>query len=252
MNRITETDINTLPNSLLNYENMKELAELAVMVLNDRARDINYTLIWSRIDELDEALLDVLAYDLHIDWYDYSYSIEQKRSVIKTSIAVHKKLGTRYAVETALKSAYPNSSIIPWFEEGGSGEPYTFDVILDTSESSTAVNMLHVGKIVKYYKSLRDSLGKTKEVNRQSVDVYAGCLLMERVRENVAPAADDTALVFDIGAYSGTVFRQRITENIRCNIIIPAVQIRVYDTYDEAIADEGNVPYHTVGVYIEE
>ena len=32
---------------------------------------LNDVLIYSRFDELPEALVDILAYAVHVDWYDY-------------------------------------------------------------------------------------------------------------------------------------------------------------------------------------
>ena len=48
-----------------------------------------------RFLELDEQTLDILAYDLHVDWYDHSYPIEVKRQTIKDSVKIHRRLGTR-------------------------------------------------------------------------------------------------------------------------------------------------------------
>lgn len=251
MNKIYETNTDTLPKGIAEYRNMKELAELACEALNECALDMKYDVIWARIDELPEALLDILAYDLHIDWYDYSYSLEQKRQTIKTSVAVHKKLGTKYAVETALAAAYPNSSVIPWFAAGGSGIPYTFDVILDISESPVSVNVLYIKTVVEYYKSLRDNINKIKAVNRQNTQMHVGCVFIRRVRQNIAPVAENSEIIVSVKAYTGIVNSVRRSTSHRCEVIVPPIMIRVYDTYDQAIADESNVPYHTVGVYME-
>lgn len=223
MNKITNIGIESLPNSLKNYENIAELARLAAEKLNEVSENAQiFDYIWARIDELPENLLDTLAYDLHIDWYDYGYSIEQKREVIKTSVKVHKKLGTKYAVETALKAAYPNSRVTAWHEEGGSGVPYSFDVVLDTSESETAVDFSRVNKIVYCYKSLRDRLNTTKFKCKTSMDVYTGLLFSARKRENVAPAARDTSTVLGVRTYAGAAFIAKAKMAIRCEIITPA------------------------------
>ena len=43
--------------------------------------------------KLSEELIDILAYDMHVDWYDYSYPVDMKREIVKNSVKVHKKNG---------------------------------------------------------------------------------------------------------------------------------------------------------------
>ena len=118
----------SLPPVLKNDPKMIALARTIAEQLQVTARQIEKNIIYARIDELDEQTLDVLAYDLHVDWYDYSYPIEVKRQTIKDSVKVHRKLGTKYAVETALGAVYPGTKVQEWFEYGG--KPYTFRVII--------------------------------------------------------------------------------------------------------------------------
>ena len=109
------------------------------------------------IDELDEATLDVLAYDLHVDWYDYSYPIEVKRRTIRDSIQVHRRLGTKYAVEKALGAVYPGTKVEEWFEYGG--DPYKFRVVIGATEAGiTADRQAAVLDRVRFYKNLRSHL----------------------------------------------------------------------------------------------
>ena len=112
---------------------MIALARTIAEQLQVTARQIEKNIIYARIDELDEQTLDVLAYDLHVDWYDYSYPIEVKRQTIKDSVKVHRKLGTKYAVETALGAVYPGTKVQEWFEY--EGQPHHFHIVCDVSIS---------------------------------------------------------------------------------------------------------------------
>ena len=80
----------SLPPVLKNDPKMIALARTIAEQLQVTARQIEKNIIYARIDELDEQTLDVLAYDLHVDWYDYSYPIEVKRQTIKDSVKVHR------------------------------------------------------------------------------------------------------------------------------------------------------------------
>lgn len=66
---------NSLPPALKNDPDMMALAQTISAQLQTTAAEVRRNIIYARIDELDEATLDVLAYDLHVDWYDYSYPI---------------------------------------------------------------------------------------------------------------------------------------------------------------------------------
>ena len=110
---------NSLPPALKNDPDMMALAQTISAQLQTTAAEVRKNIIYARIDELDEATLDVLAYDLHVDWYDYSYPIEVKRRTIRDSIQVHRRLGTKYAVEKALGAVYPGTKVEEWFEYGG-------------------------------------------------------------------------------------------------------------------------------------
>ena len=148
---------NSLPPALKNDPDMMALAQTISEQLQATAAEIRKNIIYARIDELDEATLDVLAYDLHVDWYDYSYPIEVKRRTIRDSIQVHRRLGTKYAVEKALGAVYPGTKVEEWFEYGG--DPYKFRVVIGATEAGiTADRQAAVLDRVRFYKNLRSHL----------------------------------------------------------------------------------------------
>ena len=49
---------------------------------------------WDQIDNMNDAQLDEMAWEFNIDWWDSSFSLETKRSVIRTCYRVHEKRGT--------------------------------------------------------------------------------------------------------------------------------------------------------------
>lgn len=127
MNDLNKDSIlQTLPSVLAGDAGMMPLGETAAEVLMLMWAQVDLPSIYSRIDELPEALLDILAKDFKVDWYNYNHSIEIKRAVIKDSFYVHKHLGTVGAVKRALSDIWPSCSLEEWFEYGG--EPYHFRV----------------------------------------------------------------------------------------------------------------------------
>ena len=125
MNDIFTMDYSTLlPSALTHDPKMVALARTLAAQLLDISGHINDVLIYSNFDHLPEDLVDILAYDMHVDWYEYSYPLTVKRNLVRDSVKVHKKMGTKYAVETALGGLWPKSEVEEWYQYGG--EPHHF------------------------------------------------------------------------------------------------------------------------------
>ena len=75
--------------------------------------------IYTDINQADEAILDILAAQFRVDWYDTGYSTETKRRIIKTALEVRRYCGTEWAVQKALSAIYPNVKISEWYDYGG-------------------------------------------------------------------------------------------------------------------------------------
>ena len=82
---------------------------------------------WDHIDDLSEAELDDLAWELNILWYDYAASLAVKRDLIKNSDKVWQYIGTKWAVENVISSYFGEGHIEEWFEYGG--QPGRFRVV---------------------------------------------------------------------------------------------------------------------------
>ncbi len=63
---------------------------------------LDQVLIYDRLDLLSDDVLNLLAWQYSVDFYSIDLPAEQKRNMIRNSIAWHKKKGTRWAVEQAL------------------------------------------------------------------------------------------------------------------------------------------------------
>lgn len=92
-------------------------------------------LIYSNIDKLSNEVLDILAWQFHMDWYVASADIDTKRRLIKSAFKVHKSKGTPYAVEQVIQDMFGDGYVTEWFEYGG--DPFNFKVIT-TNPSVTA------------------------------------------------------------------------------------------------------------------
>ena len=141
-----------LPETLKRDPKMKALAAAVTEQMLGVSGEIDNVLIYSRIDELPEELIDILAFDMHVDWYDYSYPLAAKRDILKNSVKVHKKMGTKYAIEKGLSGLYPISEVEEWFEYGG--QPHHFHIVCDVSSNRITASYREIVNAVKMYKRL--------------------------------------------------------------------------------------------------
>lgn len=153
--------LRTLPEVLRNDQKALALATAIASELALLSEQSALASIYTRIDELPEAVLDKLAEDFKVDWWSYDYTPEEKRRTLKDSWNVHRRLGTKYAVETAISAIYPDTQVQEWFNYGG--RPYYFKLLipvdqtaLDPSKHSTVLGL------VEYYKNLRSVLDEVE------------------------------------------------------------------------------------------
>lgn len=198
-----------LPPSLKSDPNMLALAQVIAEQLQTTAKQIKENIIYARIDELDEQTLDLLAYDLHVDWYDYSYPVEIKRQTIKDSVKVHRRLGTKYAVETALGAVFPGTRIEEWFEYGG--EPYTFRVIIGATTSGvSAERQAAVLERVRSYKNLRSHLDAISYRIEKETKVFVAAYQISGQRLEIYPYMSHAIVASGSVHYGGiTISAQR-------------------------------------------
>lgn len=143
-----------VPPALTHDPAMMARAVADAEALTARLAEIDKVRVISNIDGLEEAVLDILAWDFKVDWWDPEYSVEEKRRTLKGSWRVHKTLGTKAAVETAIRAIYPLTTVEEWFEYGG--EPYHFRLNIDiTSDSGDRARQRRVLERLNFYKSLR-------------------------------------------------------------------------------------------------
>jgi len=90
---------------------------------------IDEALIMTRIDELPEEIVDLLAWQLHVDFYEpLGLDLDRKRALVKNSLIWHRYKGTKYALESMIRILFfENFAIEEWFEYGG--EPYFFRLV---------------------------------------------------------------------------------------------------------------------------
>jgi len=156
--------LRALPDVLQQDPGWMALASAVATILEQRHEEIERLQIYSRIDYLPDDLLDILAFDFKVDWWDYNYTLEEKRQTLKDSWMVHRRLGTKYAVETAISAIYPHTKALEWFEYGG--RPYHFQLQINiTNDTVDSDRHRRVLERVAEYKNLRSRLDSIEYVD---------------------------------------------------------------------------------------
>ncbi len=179
------------PYSLSRDSNKDKLAAAIVSELVETLSDTEKVEIFPKIDALSEDVLDILAYDLKVDWYEPEADVQYKRKAIKECMLVHKYKGTKYAVETALHSMFKSAEVKEWFEY--SGEPFHFTIKVYGSTSSD-VKKLYLK--VLYAKNLRSVLDTVEFelIPDKSIDAFFGTAIaavQKRIGVKIGKKSDD-------------------------------------------------------------
>lgn len=192
---------------------------LAVWELHKQTMEyIDGSQIYTAIDTVGEEVLDALAVNWKIDWYDTDYDIEQKRRIVKTALNIRRTMGTVAAVKAQADAIYPGSTLEEWFQYGG--EPGYFRLrvnimTVEEQEKFTAMSLREIERRlaaakrfsahleeVEYYDAggTATAYGMAAYVGAEYVD---GC---KTIRVNPSPDdAKGTAMAWALAACVGVV-----------------------------------------------
>lgn len=121
--------LDILPDSLSQDAEVQAVARAVQGELHAVARAVDAVRIWSRLDELSGAVLDLLAWQLHVDFWRPELSDQVKRRLIGNSIAWHRVKGTPYAIKQLFADLGVEAQVLEWFQPEGQGlAPYEFAV----------------------------------------------------------------------------------------------------------------------------
>jgi phage tail P2-like protein len=103
-----------LPESIKNDPVIKDAAAVLDGELKAVAGLMPQVEIYSRIDGLDEDVVDLLAWQFNVDFWNMDLPVANKRELIKNSIGWHKKKGTPWAITEALRKSGYYAEIITY------------------------------------------------------------------------------------------------------------------------------------------
>lgn len=163
-----------MPESLKRDKFVAVLAQAVEKELKEAYREAESLANFNDVDKLPEPLLDYLAFQKHVDFYEINLPIEQKRILIKNSIKWHRMKGTPAAVEEVVTSIFGEGIVSEWFEYGGN--PHHFKVIT-SNKSATNEKAEQFLRIVDSVKRKSSKLEKVELSRTEDTNLYFGIVI---------------------------------------------------------------------------
>lgn len=128
--------------------------------------------LFENLEILEEETLDYIAKKEEIEWYDTSYSKEQKINIIRNAERNCMFVGTASSVERVVKDMMGEGIVEEWFDYDG--KPYHFKIKTDAAIGDDVNNL--VAKLVKRVKRTRTILDtvEIEKVIKADVSIGAG------------------------------------------------------------------------------
>lgn len=183
-----ENLLSRFPRAMSEDEQQYALAVVTATELIELCAQNDMLALYARIDELEESLLDILAHDFKVDWWDGNASLDEKRDTFKNCWEVHRKKGTVMSVELFLSSVFQEVDIQEWTEYGG--RPFYFRTKVTSkpplSISRTGYEMFF--RNLNAVKPVRSKLEASVFSRSVNANLYVGAAVIKTFRKFTVPA----------------------------------------------------------------
>ena len=139
------------------------------------------TRLYSDIDNMPEYILDYMATEMRLAYYEETFEIEKKRELIKNSYLSYMRAGTKGAVEDLANRIYGYGTVVEWPDfHDGPGTPGTFDI--ETDAQLTPDIYEQMVKVIERVKNESSHVRHVSVVREVEADwkVYFGKALLEQ------------------------------------------------------------------------
>lgn len=195
--------LDLIPNNLKNDPQVAAAAEALNIELQAVTAAIDETILLARLDELPESVVDSLAWQWHVDFYDPNMALVKKRALLRQSIAWHKRKGTPGIVQDMVSAVFSDGKVYEWWEYGG--EPYRFRVeCTDLIQDGTILTKL--GELITAVKNTRSWCDAIQVRREKQGIMFMGFAAHVGKTTTIYPATYDLEKV-DHAVYYGLAYR---------------------------------------------
>ena len=206
-----------IPPAIRNDPQIQAMDAALTPQLQEVSQAIQDCIILARLDELSEPIVDLLAWQYHVDFYEINLGIEQKRNLVRNSIDVHRHKGTPYAIEQVVEAVYGNCNLKEWFEYGG--EPYFFRI--DVTLTEECVDKTKAKRVLKAIESVKNTRSWLEKLAFYYPDIYLGIQI--KYQAHIQQKIMAHHCIWNLGSVRSTYFDGEFMEDgtIRYNGFYP-------------------------------
>lgn len=168
--------IDLMPEAIRKDPQIKAICEALdreLRKINEETKEILYL---PRLDELSEEVLDLLAWQWHVDFYDsVNLDLSTKRKLIKNSILDHRIKGTPAAIEKLFANVFNGAQVKEWFEYDG--EPYHFKIEAIGRQIASEEQLFEFKHALESTKNERSWLDEVKILLSNILEMFIGAHL---------------------------------------------------------------------------
>lgn len=157
--------VKLMPQNFLADDKAKKICEAINTELQGLAINTKFAEASYDVDNATSAVLEHIAWQLNSELFFLGVTLEEKKRLVKEAIQLHRRKGTKYAVEHAIQLIFPNAKVEEWFEYGGN--PYYFRVI--NTERRSLREILTIISLINIMKSLRSWLDNKFEAEDEGL-----------------------------------------------------------------------------------
>lgn len=203
--------LDIVPQSISGDETVRKLCQVLDKLLLPIDQAAKQSLIYSKIDTLPLEVIDLLAWQFHVDSYDMAADDAAKRSMVKTTILDHRYKGTLWALTQAVRLVIPDGKIKEWQDYGG--EPYRFKITTEQGLSSTT-HLRNLLRSIANSKNVRSWLDGIEQEISLPATMYASAKLVMEQEVTLYPA-DQTEISITTPIYIGIARQEQKEIEIR-------------------------------------
>lgn len=187
MSDLSKIDLKSLlPSSIADDETVRAICDSIAGKLQMIDEKSELVLLLPRLDYLPEVLIDELAWQYHVDFYDYSASIDKKRALVREAIAWHRKKGTPAAVEAVCAAVFKSAKVFENWQYGG--KPYHFQVRMITESIPDQSVIDNLYRAISESKNVRSWLDTLSFFREAAGTVFIGGAYSSLRRVEIYPA----------------------------------------------------------------
>lgn len=163
--------IDIAANSTLTDDTTRWIYESIDYVLGEKYDEIiTKTNLIERLEQLGKEEIELLLWEFHVEGFNESMTLEERRILIAESLITHSKKGTVGVLKELITLLFGESKIEEWFSYGGEAGKFRIKTTANTSEAGVLEKFINLINETKNERSHLDTITYYRE---NKIPIYA-------------------------------------------------------------------------------